>query len=181
MTENIFRCHLYNRKQQKDDFKTIPIMRFSMLTKKENIKNEVKSSKIAKSTPTPTHTGSCCQSPAKIDDQIPAKTDMTQATKQPFDNHIYSTDKKGTAKTRITVKYDVGYPNQLYIRGKGANLSWDKGQPLKNVKPDEWIWETDAHFTNCEFKILINDRVYENGDNHHLNTGSNLLYTPRFY
>lgn len=154
-----------------------------MLTKKENIKNEIKSSKSAKSTPTtPTHQTTNCCPPTKITDHLPAKTNMTQTTKHQSDTHLYSTDKKGTpARTRITVKYDVGFSNQLYIRGKGANLSWDKGQPLKNVKPDEWVWETDAHFTNCEFKILINDRVYENGDNHHLNTGSNLLYTPHFY
>jgi hypothetical protein len=159
-------------------------MRCSMLTKKENIKNEVKGSKTAKSTPTPnpaTQATSCCQPPAKTADHAPAKTPTPQTAKHQTDTHTYSSDKKGSAKTRITVKYDVGFNNQLYIRGKGANLSWDKGQPLKNVKPDEWVWETDAHFTNCEFKILINDRVYENGDNHHLNAGSNLLYTPHFY
>lgn len=152
-----------------------------MLTKKENIKNEVKSSKPAKSNPIPTpHTTSCCQ-PSKTTDHSLEKMNMNQGIKHQSDTQSCSTDKKGTPKTRITVKYDAGFPNQLYIRGKGANLSWDKGQPLKNLRADEWVWETDAHFTNCEFKILINDRVYENGDNHHLNAGSNLLYTPNFY
>jgi hypothetical protein len=151
-----------------------------MLTKKENIKNEVKGNKNSKSSFSPTdQTTSCCQ-PVTKPDQPPARTYPSQSTKQHSDMHTESYH-KNTSKTRITIKYDVGYPNQLFIRGKGANLNWDKGQLLKNIKRDEWVWETDAHFTNCEFKILINDRVYENGDNHHLNAGSTLVYTPHFY
>jgi hypothetical protein len=166
-----------------------------MLTKKENIKNEVKSNKGAKTTSPSSapgtqaheHSGSCCQPSTKTANQQQANANKTyqaatQATKQQDTYYTTDkTDKKTSSKTRITIKYDVGFPNQLYIRGKGANLSWDKGQLLKNVKPDEWVWETDAHFTHCEFKVLINDRIYENGDNHQLNAGSNLLYTPHFY
>lgn len=88
--------------------------------------------------------------------------------------------KKNQSKTKVTVKYDVGFSNQLYIRGKGANLSWEKGIVLKNVKPDEWVWETDAHFSNCEFKVLINDKNFESGDNHYLIQGSTIVYTPHF-
>jgi hypothetical protein len=83
-------------------------------------------------------------------------------------------------KTRITVKYDVGFQNNLFIRGKGANLSWDKGMQMKNLKNDEWIWETDAAFPNGEFKVLINDRTYETGHNHPLNCGATIQYTPHF-
>ena len=53
--------------------------------------------------------------------------------------------KKG--KTRITIIYDTGYSNELYIRGKGANLSWEQGQLLKNIGHDEWIYETNVPFT----------------------------------
>lgn len=159
-----------------------------MLTKKDNIKNEVKNSKNVKNTPPSPQThetsshenhNGCCQPLVKAPTQQPAKIyNQQQQTKQCDTQHM---DKKTPSKTRVTIKFDAGYPNQLYIRGKGANLSWDKGQPLKNTKTDEWVWETDAHFTHCEFKILINDRVYENGDNHLLNAGSTLLYTPHFY
>lgn len=84
-------------------------------------------------------------------------------------------------KTRITVNYDVGFNNQLTIRGKGgANLSWDKGIPLKNIKRDEWIFETDAHFSQFEFKILVNDNAYEQGQNHVASWGSNCTFTPHF-
>lgn len=84
------------------------------------------------------------------------------------------------AKTRITVKYDVGFGNTLSLRGQGANLSWDKGVPMKNVKPDEWVWETDIPFATAEFKTLINDKTYEVGRNHLLHSGTTVQYTPRF-
>ncbi len=87
--------------------------------------------------------------------------------------------KKGP-KTRITVKYDIGFGNQLYLRGKGVTLSWDKGIPLKNMKNDEWVWETDQTFTACEFKVLVNDMRYEIGDNHTLTCGASIQYTPKF-
>jgi hypothetical protein len=84
------------------------------------------------------------------------------------------------AKTRILVKYDVGFKNHLYIRGNGAGLSWNKGQPLKNIGRDEWIWETQLPFAECEFKTLINDERYEQGENHRIVSGKFFQYTPRF-
>lgn len=157
-----------------------------MLIKKENLKNEVKGSKNTKNpsssnesenyNDSENHNG-CCQPITRTATQTLSKTYPSQHN-QPYSDT--NSDKKTSSKTRLTIKYDAGFPNQLYIRGKGANLSWEKGQLLKNTKPDEWVWETDAHFTNCEFKVLINDRTYENGDNHHLNSGSMLLYTPHF-
>jgi len=83
-------------------------------------------------------------------------------------------------KTRVVVKYDVGFHNTIYLRGKGLNLNWDKGTPLKNVKPDEWVWETETPFTTCEFKALINDKRYEQGENHTLTCGATVQYTPKF-
>lgn len=86
----------------------------------------------------------------------------------------------GTTKTRITVKYDVGFGNTLSLRGQGANLSWDKGVSMRNIKADEWIWETDTPFATAEFKTLINDKSYEIGRNHLLHSGTMVQYTPRF-
>lgn len=83
-------------------------------------------------------------------------------------------------KTSITIKYDVGFSNALYIRGNGCDLSWEKGKMLKNVSADEWVWETDKSFGQCEFKVLINDQVYENGENRRISCGSSVSYTPQF-
>ena len=95
-----------------------------------------------------------------------------------------------TIKTILTVKYDCGFNNHLTIRGAGAKgiganqpsqeLSWHKGIPLKNIKPDEWVFESDSPLKNCEFKILINDEIFECGDNHTLKFGEHNQITPHF-
>jgi len=117
----------------------------------------------------------------------PTRTDnLTEESKpyQPKAPDLFRTNpssehKKGPT-TRITIKYDVGFSNSLYLRGKGPNLSWDKGIMLKNISADEWVWETNTPFTTCEFKVLLNDRVYEIGDNHLLSCGAAIQYTPKF-
>ncbi len=84
-------------------------------------------------------------------------------------------------KTRIVVQYDAGFANQVYLRGTGLpELNWAKGIPLKNVKPGEWVWETDVSFTNGEFKVLINDQTYESGENHHIYPGTSIRINPKF-
>lgn len=83
-------------------------------------------------------------------------------------------------RTRIVIKCDVGFGNQLYIRGHGAGLNWEKGTPLKNIKADEWIWESSLSFSDGEFKILLNDAQYESGENHRLVCGSSLELIPKF-
>ena len=126
----------------------------------------------------------CCQtSKNQLSCIAPASSplDLTRE-KKPESNQIYSQKPLPTGpKTRITIHFDVGFPNALYVRGEGADLSWDKGHLLKNVKSDEWIWETNKPFTTCQFKILINDYEYEIGDNHLLTCGASVHYTPKFH
>lgn len=88
--------------------------------------------------------------------------------------------KKKTRST-IVVNFDAGFQNTLYVRGKGIpGLNWEKGVPLRNTKRDEWILEIDSSFKNAEFKVLINDKVYELGENHRIAEGSNVRLTPKF-
>jgi len=82
--------------------------------------------------------------------------------------------------SKVTVKYDVGFKNALYIRGTGAGLSWEKGKLMKNTGTDSWVWETDLPFKDCEFKVLVNDQVYEEGANHHLSNGKTVEFKPNF-
>lgn len=83
-------------------------------------------------------------------------------------------------KTRLLVKFDCGFNNWITIRGEGAGLSWNAGTALKNIGNDEWVFETDAPFVNCEFKVLINDEIYESGPNHPLICGTSTQHTPFF-
>jgi len=100
----------------------------------------------------------------------------TQATvKKPTQEII-----KAKMMTRIQVKCDAGFGNTLNIRGQGADLSWGKGIPLKNIKNDEWLFETDKTFLEIEFKILLNDLSYETGQNHLIRHGNYLQYHPKF-
>jgi hypothetical protein len=115
----------------------------------------------------------------------PAPAEATASTSQQSQNPAKSPaasyeKRKGAATTRVIVKYDVGFGNALFIRGKGINLNWNKGILLRNTKKDEWVWETDAPFSACEFKVLLNDREFELGDNHPLTQGSAIQYAPKF-
>lgn len=84
-------------------------------------------------------------------------------------------------KTRIIVQADLNHPNSIYLRGEGlSGLSWEKGVELKHEKADEWVFETDDFFSNAEFKILVNDKTYELGDNHPLYPGASVRINPKF-
>lgn len=88
---------------------------------------------------------------------------------------------KKKVKTCITVQYDVGFSNSLFIRGEGLpGLSWDKGVELKNSQSNEWVWETHENFCDGEFKILINDQIFELGENHKISAGSCTRLNPKF-
>lgn len=87
--------------------------------------------------------------------------------------------RKGSCK--ITVRFDVGFPNTVTIRGKGGGLSWSKGTTLKNISRDTWTFEPKEPIDSLEFKVLINDQLYETGYNHTLKNGDSIEYTPSFY
>ena len=101
-------------------------------------------------------------------------------TEEPCKKSTCCENKTRAPLTRIVIQYNVGFGNSIFLRGKGADLSWDKGTPLKNTKDNEWVWETESTFPSLEFKVLINDSHYENGDNHHLTYGTTIHYTPKF-
>ena len=88
--------------------------------------------------------------------------------------------KNGLFKTVIRVKYNCGFPNNLYIRGSGDDLAWTKGKLMNNSHPDEWVWGTNKEFSLMEFKILLNDVKYETGENHLIGYGEEVSYIPRF-
>ena len=131
-----------------------------MLTKKTAAKNEVKESKTPKSAP---------QGSFPLTEMLLKAPGVENEKKA----------KKSKLRTQVVVNYDVGFNNHLTIRGNGANLNWEKGQPLKNTKSDEWVWETESDFTNCEFKVLINDHVFEVGENRSIKCGALVRYKPK--
>jgi hypothetical protein len=84
-------------------------------------------------------------------------------------------------KTRVTAHIDCGFTNNLFIRGEGVStLSWNKGTEMKNNGPNEWVWESDRPFSTMQFKVLVNDKWYEQGNNHSVAFGQQVDFSPQF-
>ena len=88
--------------------------------------------------------------------------------------------KKPISKTTIAARVDVGFGNNLYIRGEGAGLSWDVGILMKNLSPYEWAWEAKNASKPIEYKLLINDELWANGENQFAMAGDTAITAPTF-
>jgi 3D (Asp-Asp-Asp) domain-containing protein len=109
-----------------------------------------------------------------------AKTTKTSAaeTKVPA-----SGKRADSVVTVIVAKYDVGFGNNLYIRGEGAGLAWDVGALMKNVENDVWVWTTNEMTEGViSFKFLINDNTdhWSTGDNLSASAGETTTLSPVF-
>lgn len=83
--------------------------------------------------------------------------------------------------TKIIANIDCGFTNTLFIRGEGiSSLSWNKGIKMKNIGPNQWVWESDRPFSTMQFKVLVNDNWYEVGNNHTVAFGQEVNFTPQF-
>jgi hypothetical protein len=83
-------------------------------------------------------------------------------------------------KTSIVARVDVGFGNQLYVRGSGAGLSWDKGLPLDNVSSYEWAFASTQAKSDVTFKFLINDEIWAEGENITAAKGGSSISSPVF-
>ncbi len=90
------------------------------------------------------------------------------------------TTAKKALKTSIIARVDVGFGNQLYVRGTGADLSWEKGLQLENVSAYEWTFATTKAKSDVTFKFLINDELWAEGDNIIVAEGATSISSPVF-
>lgn len=92
--------------------------------------------------------------------------------------------KKAPAKkiklTRIIARVDVGFGNQLYIRGENGGLDWERGIQMENVSAYEWRFTTHYPAKSIEFKFLINDELWSEGGNLTVIAGKELISSPTF-
>jgi len=86
-----------------------------------------------------------------------------------------------TAATPITIeaKIDIGFGNNLFVRGQGAGLSWERGTPLENVDSKTWRLTVPAK-DKVQFKLLINDSVWAQGEDLVATPGKKVEVTPAF-
>ena len=111
-----------------------------------------------------------------------AKKSEKKAVKQPSKKAECASKKcaNSGALTRVFVKFDAGWGNQLYIRGNGGGLSWDKGVLMQCVNDDEWLWEKKISDPQVSFKILLNDSLWSCGEDLVVPVGETAWLTPSF-
>ena len=121
----------------------------------------------------------------KVAKKAAKKTVKKATTKTAKKTTVRKTTKKAAAKkpiskTTIAARVDVGFGNNLYIRGEGAGLSWDVGILMKNLSPYEWAWEAKNASKPIEYKLLINDELWANGENQFAMAGDTAITAPTF-
>lgn len=84
------------------------------------------------------------------------------------------------AETRIIVNADIGFGNELYIRGDNAGLSWETGTLLDNSDASTWEWSSKSVKGSLEFKLLLNDLVWSLGENFSVEAGQTVTIDPEF-
>ncbi len=82
--------------------------------------------------------------------------------------------------TRVIAKFNAGWGNQLFIRGLGGSLDWEKGIVMQNIGEDEWLWEQLVPCDSVSFKILLNDEVWADGEDLSVATGDTVICRPSF-
>lgn len=94
---------------------------------------------------------------------------------------FYSGESERTTET-IRVYYDPGFGNSIYIRGDTAPLSWNVGLQATWTPQHIWVWETSSidESTSFEFKPLINDTLWANGNNYGMRGGMTIEVYPTF-
>ena len=120
--------------------------------------------------------------PAKkgADKPVPAKTTTAKKKTEAKKETAAKKETPVSAITIVIAKVDVGYGNSLYIRGEGANLSWEKGILMENAGDDEWSWSTSSVPDQLIFKFLVNDDIWSAGDNFTIVVGETFISTPIF-
>lgn len=82
----------------------------------------------------------------------------------------------------IRVVRDVGFGNSIFIRGSTPPLSWSSGRQATWTPQHVWVWETTsiAETTAFQFKPLVNDSVWSQGNNYWMRGGMTVELYPVF-
>jgi hypothetical protein len=82
--------------------------------------------------------------------------------------------------TTIMAHIDVGFGNALYLRGEGADLSWDRGTLMNCVADNCWSLALPESPRPVIFKFLVNDLSWSAGQDYTVASGDTLATTPTF-
>jgi hypothetical protein len=101
------------------------------------------------------------------------------STRQNVEMNATQRTTTSTPKTTIEAKIDVGFGNNLFLRGQGAGLSWDRGIPLTCIDGKTWQWSAAAN-DKLTFKLLLNDTVWAKGADLVATPGQKVEVAPAF-
>ncbi len=82
--------------------------------------------------------------------------------------------------TKIIAEVNIGFGNTLYIRGAGCGLNWEKGIALKNHDTNFWALELPQCTEDFEYKLLINDKIWNTGENFVAHRNQQNIVKPKF-
>lgn len=84
--------------------------------------------------------------------------------------------------TNIRVHYNVGWGNNIFIRGSTYPLWWDQGRGAHNEGADLWTWRTERLTPGqcVQYKPLINDTTWSQGSNYTVCGGQTVDIYPTF-
>lgn len=84
----------------------------------------------------------------------------------------------------IVVHYDVGWGNNISIRGSASTLSWSNGSSATygtEAGQSTWTLNVPASAGTFEFKPLINDQTWSFGDNYKVTSANQTIHVyPNF-
>ncbi len=95
------------------------------------------------------------------------------------------TKAKPTAKadpvtTKIVAAVDVGFGNNLTLRGAGAGLSWEKGIAMTCLDGAQWAVTLPVSEQPIVCKFLINDESWCLGEDYTVMPGASVVLSPVF-
>lgn len=143
-----------------------------MPVKQEKTKKATKTTSAKKAVST--------KAPAAKKTAVKVAAKKTVAKKNAPAKAIVPTEDSSSKLTRIIVKYNVGWGNQLFIRGTGAGLNWHKGVLMQCVGEDEWLWEQLVSQGGLKFKVLVNDEIWNLDEDSAVDAGDTVIFHPSF-
>jgi hypothetical protein len=129
------------------------------------------------------------KAPAKIVKKpaaAPVKRASTPAAKAPAVKPVVTkapaikTSAAKLSPTVISALVNVGFGNQLFLRGEGPGLSWDTGVPLDCVADDKWTISLPGTGKTVVYKFLINDLSWSVGPDYVVESGAKVTVAPTF-
>ena len=82
--------------------------------------------------------------------------------------------------TFISAQIDIGFGNQLFLRGTGPGLSWDQGVAMECVGTGLWTASVKNATLPVTFKVLVNDLSWSSGEDYVVSPGHSITITPTF-